>query len=60
MLVKANRVGFYDGLIRRPGDEFEISSKKELGSWMTLTRKPQTRNKTVAKEAKPDENTSSE
>lgn len=60
MLVKATRVGFYDGLIRQPGDEFDISSKKDQGSWMEPVRKPQARKKTVAKEAKQDENTSSE
>ena len=40
MLVKAIRKGFYDGLIREPGDLFEIGSKKELGSWMEPVRKP--------------------
>ena len=33
MKVIATKKGFY-GKLRRAGDEFEISDKKELGSWM--------------------------
>ena len=33
MKVKATKKGFY-GKLRKEGDEFEISNKKELGSWM--------------------------
>jgi hypothetical protein len=30
MLVRAVRLGYYDNLRRRPGDEFEIKSEKEF------------------------------
>ena len=49
MVVKAKRLGFYEGLIRKEGDQFSIGSKKELGSWMEPVQKP--RAKTVKKEA---------
>ena len=37
--VVANKVGFY-GKIRKVGEEFEIESKKQLGSWMDLVKAP--------------------
>lgn len=49
MLVKAKRVGFYAGLIRKEGDQFPIGSKAELGSWMEPVQKPKA--KTVKKAA---------
>lgn len=58
MLVKAKRVGFYAGLIRKEGDQFSIGSKKELGSWMELVQKP--RAKTVKKEAPKEDTPSAE
>jgi hypothetical protein len=33
MKVEAIKKGFY-GKLRRVGDEFEISKKEDLGSWM--------------------------
>jgi hypothetical protein len=33
MKVKATKKGFY-GKLRRVGDEFKISKKEDLGSWM--------------------------
>lgn len=35
MRVYASRVGYYGGVLREPGDEFDIQDDKELGSWMT-------------------------
>lgn len=58
MLVKANRLGFYAGLIRKEGDQFSIGSKKELGSWMEPVQK--SRAKTVKKEAPKVEKPSAE
>lgn len=56
MKVKATRRGFYGGLIREPGVEFEITSKKELGSWMQLLPKPRkvAVKKAVSEEEHPD------
>ena len=34
MKVKATKRGYYGSAIRDPGDQFEIASKEELGSWM--------------------------
>ena len=39
MKVKANKVGFY-GKLRKVGEEFDIESKKQLGSWMDLVKAP--------------------
>jgi hypothetical protein len=39
MKVKANKVGFY-GKLREVNEEFEIESKKQLGSWMDLVKAP--------------------
>lgn len=58
MEVVATRRGFYDGLIREPGDKFDVGSQKELGSWMEPVRKP--RKKTVVKGVKRAENISTE
>lgn len=32
--VRATEKGFHDGRIRRPGDEFLVQTKEEIGSWM--------------------------
>lgn len=32
--VRATALGFYDGGRRRVGDEFEVRSESEVGSWM--------------------------
>jgi len=37
MKVKAIKVGFY-GKLRKVNDEFTISSKEELGSWMEAVK----------------------
>jgi hypothetical protein len=58
MLVKAKRVGFYAGLIRKEGDQFPIGSKDELGSWMEPVQKPKA--KTVKKAAPKVEKPSAE
>lgn len=34
--VKATQRGYYSGVIREPGDEFEIKGKGQLGSWMQV------------------------
>ena len=34
MKVQAIKRGYFGGQIREPGETFEISSKKALGSWM--------------------------
>lgn len=34
MKVEAKATGFYGGLIREPGDVFEIKDGERLGSWM--------------------------
>ena len=39
MKVKATKVGFY-GELRKVNDEFTISSKKDLGSWMEEVKAP--------------------
>jgi len=33
MLVRAKAKGFY-GVVRQPGDTFEIAKKEDLGKWM--------------------------
>lgn len=35
MRVYANRLGYYGGVLREPGEEFDIQDEKELGSWMS-------------------------
>jgi hypothetical protein len=59
MDVVATDVGFY-GCLRYIGEEFEIASEKDLGSWMekVATEKPVPKAKPGQKPAaKPDENT---
>lgn len=34
--VKATKRGYYAGVIREPGDEFEIKDKSKMGSWMQI------------------------
>lgn len=37
MIVKALRVGFFNGSLRRPGDQFEIPSEEAFSSaWMEI------------------------
>lgn len=41
MKVKANKTGFYGGLLRGPGDVFDIDDRNQLGTWMiALKKKP--------------------
>lgn len=58
MDVVATEVGFYGGL-RAIGEQFEIKSEKDLGSWMVKVGnkpKPEAKAKPGPKpEAKPDE-----
>ena len=42
MKVTAIKKGFY-GKIRMPGDRFEITDKKALGSWMKADPKAKTK-----------------
>lgn len=49
MLVKAIKVGFY-GELRKLNSEFEITSKKDLGSWMKPVVKARTAKEELAKE----------
>jgi len=39
MKVKAIKAGFY-GELRKKNEEFAISSKKDLGSWMEVIKTP--------------------
>lgn len=41
MKVVAIRKGFFAGELRRPGDEFVIKNKSELGLWMKEVRTKQ-------------------
>lgn len=39
--VKATQRGYFGGIIREEGDEFEIKGKKQLGSWMQIVPAPE-------------------
>ena len=51
MKVKCTKVGFY-GKLRKIGEEFDISDKKALGSWMQEVKV--TKAKAKAKAVKKD------
>lgn len=43
MKVRANAVGFYDNVLRKVGEEFEIKDESEMGKWMDVLEPPKKR-----------------
>lgn len=38
--VRATQLGYFGGVLREEGSEFEVSSKEDLGNWMLVLDEP--------------------